>query len=183
MVVDGHELGAAGQRLAEGFQLGRNTLGELHGVRIAFLVDGELDAFSAIETRDGGAVLVTALDARDILEVHRLAIDGGNDGVGHVVERVELVNGAHQESLRALFQPATRQVHVFGADAPRHLLDRQPQLRQALLVDVDLHLVFEAAADFHRGRAFHRLDFRFDAIIGESAQELEALLVAAGPRF
>ena len=172
-----------GSVLLERFELGRDALRELHGVGVAFLVDGELDALSAIEARDGGAVLVAAFDARDVLEVHRLAIDVGDDGVRHVVERVELVDGAHQETLRALFQAAAGEVHVFGADALRHLFDRQPQLRQALLVDVDLHLVFEAAADLDRRRAFHRFDLRLDAIVGETAQELEAVLVAAGPAF
>ena len=172
-----------GRVFLERLELAADALRELHRVGVAFLVDGELDAFVAVQARDRGAVLVAALDARHVLEIHRLAIDVGDDRVRHVVERVELIDGAHQETLRALFEPAAGEVHVFGADALRDLLDRQLQLREALLVDVDLHFVFEAAADLDGRGAFHRFDLRLDAVVGEAAQEFEAVFVAAGPCF
>ena len=130
-----------GKRLLERLELGADAVRQLHRVGVAFLVDGELDALIAVQPRDGGAVLVAAFDARDVFQVHGLAVDIGDHRVRHVVERVELVDGAHQEALRALFEPAAGQVHVLRADALRDLLDREPELREALLIDVDLHLV------------------------------------------
>ena len=159
--------------------LAADALRELHGVGVAFLVDGELDALIAVEARDGGAILVAAFDARDVLQVHGLTVDVGDHRVRHVIERVELVDGADQEALRALFEPPAGQVYVLGADALRDLLDRKPQLRQSLLVDVDLHFVFETAADLDRRRAFDRLDLGLDAVVGEAAQEFEPVFVAA----
>ena len=156
-------------------------LRELHGVGVAFLVDGELDALIAVEASDGGAILVAAVDARDVLQIDGLAVDIGDDGVGHVFERVELVDGAYQEALRALFQPAAGEVDVFRADALGHLFDGQLELCESLLIDIDLYLVFEAAADLDGRRAFDGFDLRLDAIVGEAAQELEAVLVIVPP--
>ena len=172
-----------GSVLLERFELVGDAMRELHGVGVAFLVDGELDALVAVEAGDGGAVLVAALDARDVLQVDRLAVDVGDDGVRHVLERVELVDGAYQEALRALFQPAAGEVDVFRANALGHLFDGQPQLCESLLIDIDLYLVFETTADLDRRRAFDRFDLRLDAVVGEAAQELEAVFVAARRRW
>ena len=93
---------------------------------------------------------MAAIDARDVLQIDRLSVDVGDDRVGHVVERVELVDGAYQEALRALFQPAAGEVDVFGSDAFGHLFDGQLELCESLLIDIDLYLVFKPAADLDR---------------------------------
>ena len=48
--------------------------------------------------------------------------------------------------------------------------DADAELRQFLLVDTDLDLFFQAAADLDGGRAFLRFECRFDAILGNAAQ-------------
>src|SRR3546814_8863516 len=73
----------------------------------------------------------------------------------------------HEEALRALRQAAAGNVDVLLLQPLDHGLDRQVQLGQLLLVDIDLDLVLEATADLDRGDALDRLEPLLQDIVGE----------------
>jgi hypothetical protein len=123
LVVDELQLAARRQRLAEFLDPRPDAGRELHRIGVALLVDRELDRLATVHARDGLAVLVAARDARDVPEVHGLAVDVRDDRVRHRLHRGELVQRAHQEALRALLEAAAGEVHVFFAQAVRNLVD------------------------------------------------------------
>ena len=82
----------------------------------------------------------------------------------------ELVHRAHQVTLRAFLQATAGDVDVLLLQALDDGVDRQVELRQLLLVDVDLDLVLEAAADLDRGHAFDRLELLLQVVVGVAAQ-------------
>ena len=98
-----------------------------------------------------------------------------DDGVGHLLDRAELVERAHQEALRALLEAAAREIDVFLAQPARDGVDRQVELRELLLVHEDLDLVLVAAAHLDGRRAVDRLEVRLQAVVGKAAQGLQAL--------
>ena len=71
LVVNGRELGVRRQQFLQCVEARMRGVRELHGVRVAFLVDGKLDAFAAVEASDGRAVLVASLEARDVPEIRQ----------------------------------------------------------------------------------------------------------------
>jgi hypothetical protein len=174
LVVDRADLGALGQRLAERHEALANAVGERHGVRVALLVDRQFNGFASVYARDRLAVLVAAGDRRHVAQVYRLAVAVGDDGVRHLLDRLELVQRSHQETLRALLEAAAGEVDVLGANAPRHGVDRQAELRELLLVDEDLDFVLVATAHLDRRRALDRLQVGLEAVVGKAAQSLEA---------
>ena len=97
----------------------------------------------------------------------------GDQQVADFLHAGELVDRAHQEALRALFQPAAGQVDVLLLEAVDHGLHRQVQLGQLLLVQVHLHLVLEAAADLDRSHAVHRFELLLQVLVGIAADLAE----------
>ena len=95
---------------------------------------------------------------------------GGDQHVADLLDAGELVDRAHQEPLRALFESSAGDVDVLLLQALDHGLDRKVKLRQLLLVDVDLNLVLEAAADLHRGHAVDRFELLLQVVVGVAAQ-------------
>ncbi len=147
----------------------------MHGVGIALLVDGELDRLAALHAGDGLAFLVAVRHGGDVAQVNRLSVDRGNDGAGHLLDALELIERAHQETLCALLEASAGEVHVFGAQATGHGFDRETELRQLLLIDEHLDLVLVAAAHLDRGGARHGLEIRLQTIFGEAPEKLEPL--------
>src|SRR3546814_5855503 len=92
----------------------------------------------------------------------------GHQHVRDLVDAGELVHRAHEEALRALLQAAAGNVDVLLLQPLDHGLDRQVQLGQLLLVDIDLDIVLEATADLDRGEALDRSD--------EQTSELHSLM-------
>ena len=175
LVVDGLDHRPLGQRLPDLLHPRTNARGELYGIRVTFLVDGELDRFLAVDARDGFALLVTVAHRRDVPQIHGLAVARGDDRIGHLLDRSELVQRAHQEALHALLQPAAGQVDVLRAYPARNDIDREAELRQLLLVDEHLHLVLVAAAHLHGGGALDGLEIRFQPVLREPAQGFQTL--------
>ena len=91
----------------------------------------------------------------------------------------ELVDRAHEVALRAFLEAAAGDVDVFLLQALDHGVDRQVELRQLLLVDVDLDLVLEAAADLDRGHAGDRLELLLQFVVGVAAQLASAARIAS----
>ncbi|MBV6417258.1 MAG: hypothetical protein CMLOHMNK_01904 [Steroidobacteraceae bacterium] len=176
LVVDRLELRVGRQVPAEFGEPRVNRLRELHRVRVAFLVHRELDTLPAVQSRDGRAVLVTLFDPCHVAQVDGAPVNRGDHRVGHLPERAEFVERAHEEALRSFLEPAAGEIDVLRAYARRDLCDIEVQLGEALLVDVDVHLVFEAAAHLDRRRSFGCLEGGFQAVVGEAAQRLQPLV-------
>ena len=75
--------------------------------------------------------------------------------------------------MTAFFQAATGQVHVLGTDALCDLLNADTELRQFLLIYLDLDFVLEAATDLDGGRTLFGFEVILDAILGQPPQVFE----------
>jgi hypothetical protein len=95
---------------------------------------------------------------------------GGQQHVRHLFDAGELVHRAHQVTLRTLLQAAAGDVDVLLRKPVDHAFQRQAVLRKLALVDVDLHFVFQAATDLHRGHAVDGFELALEVVIGEAAQ-------------
>ena len=174
MVIDFDQFHVRGQRLANPLQSPLEAIGDLHGVGVALLVDGQFDRFATLDARNRLALLEAALHGGDVAQVDRALGDVSHDGVLELVHRLEFVQRANQEPLVAFLEPATGKIDVFRAYALRDLLDTDPELRQLLLVDLDLDLVLETTANLDGGGAFLGLEVGFYAIFPETPQGFQA---------
>ena len=156
---------------------------DLHRVCVAFLVDGEFYRLASPDPGDCLAVLVASSNRGDVAQVDGPPGDVGDDRVTELRNRTELVERANEEALVALFEPSAGQVDVLCPYALGDLFDADAELRQLLLVDGDLDLVFQAATNLDRGRAFLGFEVGLQAILGQAAQRLKACLVAVRRRF
>src|SRR6185312_17317450 len=68
---------------------------------------------------------------------------------------------------------SARGVDVLVLEARDDFVDVDAEPRELLLVDRDVDLVLEAAADLDRGDARHGLDALLEIVVGEAAQLLE----------
>ena len=175
LVVHAANFRAGRQAFAQLVEPRTDGMRELHGVGVALLVYGQLDAFAAVEARNSGSFLVTAHHPGHIFQIDRAIIDGCDDGAIHFLERFEFVDGAHEESLRALLKPSAGQIDVFVAQALGDVAYIEFQLGKSLLIDVDLNFILEAAADLDGGRSLNGLDFRLDPIVGKATQVFEPI--------
>ncbi len=143
----------------------------MHGVFVAFFVDGEFDGLAALDARDGFAFFVAALYGCDIAQVDRSVGNVRHDGTTKLLDTLKLIERSHQEALIAFLEATTGQVDVFRANSSGNLLDADAELRQLLLVDPNLNFVLEAAADFYGRRTLLCLEFCLDAVFSKPAQE------------
>ncbi len=123
-----------------------------------------------VDADDALALLVALADFGDVLEALRYAVVDLDQQVAHLVERAELVHGAHEIALRAVLDAAAGDVDVLVGQALDDVGDAQPELLQALLIDVDIDLVLETAADFHRSDAGRRFETFLEFVVGEPTQ-------------
>ena len=70
----------------------------------------------------------------------------------------------------AFFNSAARQVDVFSTNPLRNELNAQAELRQLLLIYLNLDFVFESAADLDRSRSVFGFQVILDAVFGQPAQ-------------
>ena len=113
---------------------------------------------------------MAAFHGGDVPQVDRTTRDIRDDGIAEFRDRFEFVKRADQESLVPFLQASTREIDVLGTDPLRDLFDANPELRQFLLIDLDLDLVFQPAADLDGGRAFLGFEVSLDAVFGQASQ-------------
>ena len=101
--------------------------------------------------------------------MHRHAVIDLDQQVAHLVQGAKLVDRAHQITLRAALDASARNVDVFVRQALDHIGGIQTELLQALLVDIDVYLVFQAAANLDGGDAGSRFETLLQFVIGETA--------------
>ena len=214
MILNGGQLDIRRNLLFDLLQFFDDRIGAGHRIRIAFLVDRQLDRLGAAQTDDRLAFLAALADLGDIFQPHGHAACGrtgsaagsalhragcghrrgrsgrsrdrghllrgarsrivagaasGHQHVAYLVDIRELVDGPHKIALAALFQTAAGNIDVFLLQALDHGINRQTQLRELLLIDVDLYFIFQAAGDLDRGHAIDRFEFLFQILIGEPA--------------
>ena len=165
-VVRGHVVGELLKPLVDGRR-------HRHGVRVAFLVQGDLDGLGALHAHDAVALLVALLHLRQVLQPQNAAALLEDDGVADVFHGLELVHRPHQVFLAAIGQPPAGEIDVGRQQALAELLHVHADLRQTLLIDVDRHFVLVAAADQHGGNARHRIQALLHHLLGEAAQLLQ----------
>ena len=145
----------------------------MHRVRVTLFVDREFDRLTPLYACNGFAFLVAAFDHSDITQVNGATGNIGDDGVAEFRDRFEFVQRAHQESLVAFLQATSRQIDVFSPDAFRDLFYADAELREFLLIDLDLDFVLESAADLDGGGAFLGLQVGLDTILCETPQRFQ----------
>ena len=87
LILDRRQLRALRQRILELVDLRVDGLGDADRVRIAFLVDRELDRLAAVDAHDAFAFLVALRDGRDVLQPHRHVAVDLDQQLAHLVER------------------------------------------------------------------------------------------------
>ena len=145
-------------------------IGNLYSICIAFFVDCELYRLSPHHSSDSFTVLVAALNCCYVAQINCAPLNVGNDRIAEFVLVLKLINCTYQEALIAFFQAAAREIDIFRPYSIDDLLDTDAELRQLLLVDTNLNLVFEAATHLDGGSTFRGFNIRLDAVFGQSAQ-------------
>ena len=130
----------------------------------------------AVDAHDAFALLVALAHVGDVLQSDRHVAVDLDQHLAHFVERLELVDRAHEEALAALVDAAAGRIDVFGLQACIDVVDVDAEAGEFLLVDRNLDLVFQAAADLDRGDAGHRFEMLLEIVVGETAQLLQARL-------
>jgi len=147
--------------------------GDGDGVGVAFLVDRHLDTLAPVEPGDHLAVLGSADHLGDVLQAHLPAPLVADDDPAHLSERFEFIQGADHVARFLVVQGAGGHVQVFALEDIRDLGDRDVQLGELLLVDVDLDLFLEAAHHLDGGHAVHRLQVLLQLLLGEEPEHAQ----------
>ena len=136
-----------------------DTVRNLYRVGIAFFINSEFYRLPTINPCDRLAFLVAALNGCNIAEINRSTGDVRDDCGCKSLHTLELVDRADQESLVAFFETPAGQIYVLGTDALSNLLNADAELRELLLIDLNLDFILEATADLYCGRALFRFQF------------------------
>lgn len=173
LVLDRAQLCAGRQRILQLVELRLHRRRDVHGVAVAFLVDRQLDRLAPVDAHDAFALLEPLAHFGDVLQLHRHTAVDLDQQLAHFVERLELVDRAHEETLAAFLDAAAGGIHVFVLQARNDVVDVDTEPREFLLVDRDVDLVLEAATDLDCGDTRDRFDALLQIVVGEAAKLLE----------
>ncbi len=107
----------------------------------------------------GHAALVgdAELGEADVREPDRTAVDGGDDHLVEVLDRLEETEVANRELGQGAFDEAAGQLEVLAAQRHDDVVDREPVGGELVAVDPDPDHGFAEAGDEHVADAGHRL--------------------------
>ena len=128
MIVDFDQFEVIRQRLSNLLDAPFNTIRYLYGIRVAFFIDRELNRLRPINPRNRLALFVAASNGRNVAEIDGPISDVRDDRCRKFVDALKFVNGTNEESLVAFLETPAREIHVFGADALRDLLNADAEL-------------------------------------------------------
>src|SRR5438445_4437170 len=177
LIIDGVELGVRWQNVLELGELRLHRLRDADSVLIAFLVDRQFDRLAPVDAHDAFAFLEALAYFCDVLEMHGHPVVDLDQQGAHLVEIAELVDGAHEIALRAVLDASAGDVDVLVLEPLGHVGDRKAELLQTRLVDRDVDLVFQTAADLDGGDAGCGFKTLFQLVVRETTQLLERGLV------
>ena len=182
LIIDRIELGVRRQnrgtgilhlRAGQPIQLLVHIGGDTHGIGVAFLVNRQFNRLVATHAHDAFAFLVTLTYLGDVLQMHRHAVVDLDQQVAHLVERAELIHCAHEIALRAAFDAPAGNVDVFIRETFDDIGRIESDLLQALLVDIDIDLIFQTTTDLDSGDTGRRFEALLQFVIGKTAQLLQ----------
>ena len=157
-----------GEGLAD---VGRNA----DGVRAGLLVDGEADAFHAVDAHQVVDFGIQQGDFGDVRDAHGLAgagrvVDVAHDDVAHVFHGAEARHAAHLEHPVAVLQGAGRSVHVLRAQALLQKGERDAERIEAVAIHRHAHFLLAPADHPRFGHARQLLQRRRDLAAGQPPQ-------------
>ncbi len=117
---------------------------------------------------------MAALDRRDVAQVDGAAGDVGHNGIAEFGNGFEFVKRPDQEALISFLQASAGKIDVLRPNPRRDFLDADTELREFLLVDLDLDLVFQATADLDSSSAFFGLQVGLYAVLCKTAQRFQS---------
>ncbi len=154
-------------------QLVPDPLGQGDDVGVGLLEEVDLDALARVGAGEDLALLVATPDLAEVADPDLAPFERGDDGVADLLEVLVLVERADHVLGPPLGERAAGEVDVLLGEAVDHLLDRDPGAPQLLLVEQDVDLLLETAADSHRGDSLDRLESPLDLQIGQPAKAAE----------
>ena len=137
-------------------------------------MDRQFDAFAAVEPRDHFTVFRAPPDARHVAENNIASLLVAYDDAPDFVHRAELVEHADHVAGVLVVEAAAGLVEILLTQDVRDLGDRDAQLGQALLVDLDANLLFSAAEHLDGRHAFRRFETLLEFLFGQVAQLAQA---------
>ena len=106
------------------------------------------------------------LGEADVGEADRSAVDGGDDEVVEVLHVLEEPHVAHRQLGHPAFDEPARQLQVFAAERPDHVIHHEPMRGELVAVDPESHHGFAEPGHEHVADALDRLQPRLDHLVG-----------------
>ena len=128
--------------------------------------DTETEGGRQVVTGHAAFVTDAELGETDIRKPDRTTVNGRDDHLIEILDGLEETEVADCELGEGAFDKATRQLEVFAAQRHDHIGDHEAVGGELVAVDPDADHRFAEAGDNHVADAGHRLQRRFDDLVG-----------------
>ncbi len=154
--------------------------GDLHRVRVPLLVDMELDRRHALHPDPHLAVIGPADDAAQVPDTDHAGLGVAHDRLRDRIEVLKLVHGAEPVGGVAIAQLSAGAVDVLLRDPAAHLVDREPESAQALILELDPDLLLRPSDHARRRHALEGLEALRDDRVREATEFPRVVLPLEG---